>query len=423
MNLKNKIIILLFTMLPSSVLALEVSAEIYKIYVRLESLAVKSPIDAVEDIETFYRFAKKKPIEVQLLATGLAIRNSISLNTPKKTLSYLKDITQHPLNNKFHFSYNMLGAQLSYQLARYPDSINYLNNWVKRAKKQEDNDNSKKSKDKNKETQNHKDITLKEHSDTLMFLANAHYQNKDNNLAISHILTAMSITTRMESDYRFLFMLYEEQNQKLNAEKLLITMTELFPTTGEYWERLGYSYLDKNNIKQAIAVFDVAKQAGYLPTRSWLTLAQLFISQNMSQKATSLLKQIKSEKTLPLDSTYYQLLTNSQIISREHQAALITLESLAKQNTSTLRQKKQQAQIAYRLGEWEIAKTALNQLIKADPEELQWLFMLAISTYELKQYPQAKVHFQRLTSPKYKLVAQQWLEQIDYLQQDTAFGK
>lgn len=76
-----------------------------------------------------------------------------------------------------------------------------------------------------------------------MFLANTYYQNKNNVQAISHTLTAISLTSRAESDYRFLFMLYEAQEQPLKARDLLITLTQLFPIKGEYWERLGYSYL------------------------------------------------------------------------------------------------------------------------------------------------------------------------------------
>lgn len=423
MNLKNKVILLLFMMLPSSAFAIEISAEVYNVYSRLEQLATKSPIDAVDDIDTFYRFSQKKPAEVQLLAASLAIRNSLALNMPEKTLDYLDDISQLSMSDEYFFSYQMLGAQLSYQLQRYPDTINYLNAWVNRATtlahKHKVKGNSQ-SLDADKLMQ--KKITPKEHAGVLMFLANTYWHNKNNALAISNALTAIKLTTRTESDYRFLFMLYEEENQRLNAENLLITMTELFPTTGEYWERLGYSYLHRKKTKQAIAVFDVAKQAGYLPPRSWMTLAQLFIAENMSQKATNLLKQIKDEKALPLDSTYYQLLTNSQIVSREHQAALATLSLLAKDNASSLTQQKQQAQIAYSLGKWSTAITTLNHLLKAEPNNLQWQFMLAICHYELKQYSQSKLHFEQLTTPKYQVVAKQWLEQIDYLQQNVIFN-
>lgn len=383
----------------------EISAEIYKVYSRLDTLSTQSPTDAIDDIEQFYRFSKKKTIAVKLLAADLAIRNSLQAKQPENTLRYLQDITQLALSNNRHLAYNMLGAQLSYQLQHYPSAIKYLNNWYQRATKMRDPNNAQES------------MTNEKLADTLMFLANSYYQNKNNEQAISHALTAINLTSRAESDYRFLFMLYEAQKLSLKARDLLITLTQLFPTKGEYWERLGYSYLNSNQMDQAIAVFDIAQQAGNLPTRSWLTLAQLFINQNMSQKAIQLLTQITTAQVLPCDATYYQLLANAQIISREHQAALSTLVALTQQHSSTLMQKKQQAQIAYRLGAWEVAEPVLIQLIDLESDNLHWRFMLAVSYYELKKYALAQTQFKQLTSSEYKQIAQKWMEQIIFLQQ------
>lgn len=91
MNLKNKIIILLCVILSPNVIGVEISAEIYKTYLRLDTLSTKSPTDAINDIEQFYRFSKTKTIAVKLLAADLAIRNSLQAKQSENTLRYLQD--------------------------------------------------------------------------------------------------------------------------------------------------------------------------------------------------------------------------------------------------------------------------------------------------------------------------------------------
>ncbi len=390
-----------------SVNAIEVSPEIYQSYQRIQKAMERSPEEASAAVEQFYTFSKTQPETVKLLAANLYLQNCMVLTNYSCALQRIQEMVEYKLTPEQALNFNLLGAQLSYQQQLYPLTTSFLSRWFPVA-------NSQLNKIKQTNPAQYKDKKT-ELANNYLFSAHAYLQQDKTELAIRDVLQALEIEQRKENDYRLLLSLYEKTQQKAKARGLLITMTKLFPANGDYWERLGYNYLENQEPKKALNILAAAFNSDILPDRSWPLLAQLYISQSVPHKAVTVLERAKEENRIKDTKAYYQILTNANLVGRDHSAVLKTLNTIEQIQQLTPAQLAQKAQIAFRLGKWQVAQKALTSLVTSEPTNAQWRFMLAICCYELKEYTLSNEHLRQVKAPEYDAIVQQWLKQIEYL--------
>lgn len=407
MNLKNKICALVLVMSAFHVNAIEVSPEIYQSYQRIQNAIGNSPERAIPEVIQFYKYAQNQSDTVKLLAGNLYLDNCMRLKDYPCALQRIQEILQLELTTEQVLNFNLLGAQLSYQQSKYPLTSKFLRNWLPAAKAQ--------LKTLMQEKSEKVSSIQTQLANNYIFSAHAYLQQEKTKLAIRDVLDAMNIEQRGENDYRLLLSLYEKSEQKDKARALLITMTKLFPANGNYWERLGYNYLENQQAKEALKVLGAAYHAEILPDRSWILLAQLYMNQSAPHKAIPILERGLKEQKISDQKALYKLLTNANLLGRDHIAALKTFSEMEKHQPLTTAQMVQKAQIAFRLGKWRPARHVLTTLVDDNPDNAQWRFMLAISLYELGNYQESIKQLRLIKAPEYDVIVQQWLKQIDYL--------
>ncbi len=253
----------------------------------------------------------------------------------------------------------ILKAQLMYQLQRYSDMIEPIQNAMQVARKRE--------------------MTVKE--DWYVLLNFAYFQQED-------------------------------YAQVRDIQKILL---ENWPKK-RYWFSLAGAFTELGEDQNLIAAYDAAYTQGMLEKESeFVTMAQLFMQREVPFKAASLLEARMEDGTIKKTERNYRLLSQAWQLSQEDKKAIPALTEAARLSDD--------GELDVRLGNAYLNLSEYNDCVSAVrtgirkgglryPENAH--ISLGMCLYNLRQYSDAKTAFRQAAKvQKSRRVANQWLRVID----------
>ncbi len=164
-----------------------------------------------------------------------------------------------------------LVGQLSLQVEKYSQSVEYLKKWF--------------------------EFTGEMDPQALFYVANAYYQQKEFAEIVPFAQAALKYADEPKKDYYTLLMAsYFERKM---YDKAIATIEEglnVLPETIAWWPQLAQMYMLKENLPKALQTMEVAYLAGYLKEENqFKLLVQLYDNEGIPYKAaTTMLKHIES---------------------------------------------------------------------------------------------------------------------------------
>ncbi len=167
-----------------------------------------------------------------------------------KTL--IESINIKTLNDKDHADVLYLVAQLSLQMEKYQDSIDWFGKWM--------------------------DFTCKETSQAYLFIGQAYTQMKKFDEVIAPADKAIGLLEEPSKDpYVLKVNSYMERKMFKEAVKVSETLVQLFPDDKLWWTQTGFFYMMIEDYPNALATFAAAYKQGFLSKKSEIkALIQLY---------------------------------------------------------------------------------------------------------------------------------------------------
>jgi tetratricopeptide (TPR) repeat protein len=253
----------------------------------------------------------------------------------------------------------ILKAQLMYQLERYPDMIEPIQNAMQVARKRE--------------------LQVKE--DWYVLLNFAYFQQED-------------------------------YAQVRDIQKILL---ENWPKK-RYWFSLAGAFTELGEDQNLVAAYDAAYTQGMLEKESeFVTMAQLFLQREVPFKAATLLEARMEDGTIQKNEKNYRLLSQAWQLSQEDERAVPALTQAARLA--------EDGELDVRLGNAYLNLSEYNDCVSAVrtgirkgglryPENAH--ISLGMCLYNLRQYSDAKKAFRQAAKvQKSRRISNQWLRVID----------
>jgi outer membrane protein assembly factor BamD (BamD/ComL family) len=308
--------------------------------------------------------------------------------------SYRKVIAQPDIPEALVTSTKYTIAQLYFVQEQWQQGINMLQDWVKTQKNPS--------------------------ADVYVLFGQGYYSLKQYDRALQNIEKAVSMTKAQgkkpkEQWLALLRYLYYEKNQPTKAVAVLEELIALYPKK-EYWLQLSQMYGEAKQEKKQLAALDAVYVAGGLDKEQELvTLAYLWLQQEVPYKAAKIIdKGIKEKKVQPTAKNM-ELLGNAWRMAQETKAAIPVMEEAARKSDkgelwATLGNvylDNEENQKAVNAAKAAIAKGGLRRPDNA-------YLVMGMAHFNLKQFDAARTAFNQAAKDKRSATyARQWLEFID----------
>jgi len=206
---------------------------------------------------------------------------------------------------------------------------------------------------------------------------------------------------------------YELENYPKVAELLEILVRE-YPKK-EYWTQLSGVYGELGKQRKQLLAYEIAYIQGFLDKNSELvTLAQLFMQENVPYKGAMVLEKGMKEGKVNKDYKNYRLLAQAYQVAREDKKSIPPLQAAAEMS--------EDGELYYRLGQayanldqWDEAVKAVQKGVEKGgmkrPDSAQVLMGMAY--FNLEKYNEAERAFQAAARDKRSAgTANQWIAYI-----------
>ena len=246
-------------------------------------------------------------------------------------------------------------------------------------------------------------------------------QNEDTQLATQQARMAVTKSPEPKEPWlELLLSLYLQQKQYRNAVVVLDQLVERFPKK-VYWTQLSAVHSELGEHRKALAALEVAYRQGMLTKdQELVTLAQLYLYNEIPYKAAEVLETGLESKTIDGDADAWELLATSWLSARERMRAMGPLERAARlANDGELYARLANVQIDQE--QYAAARDSLTNALRKgklkDPGNAHLL--LGIASVSDGQWDQARKAFESATQyEKAREAARQWLGYIDAEMED-----
>ena len=200
-------------------------------------------------------------------------------------------------------------AQLNFQLEKFDLCIKYMNEWVSAVAKP----------------------TPTAH----IMLAQAHYQLKNYDKALTNVDKAVSLETAAgrkvkENWLRLKSALYYDKGDYINTASTYEQLVSLYPNTN-YLKQLAGMYGELGKNSRRLAVYDSIYLQGELKkSGDVLNLAYMFLGQDVPYKAAKIIEKGMNDGIIKKDQKNVETLGNAWAQANQHDKAIPVLEEAAK---------------------------------------------------------------------------------------------
>jgi tetratricopeptide (TPR) repeat protein len=253
-------------------------------------------------------------------------------------------------------------------------------------------------------------------SSAYYLLAVAYYQMNDYMRALAPAEKAVALTDKpQESWVQLVLALYLQAENYAKALPVLQRLIALAPGKKTYWVQLSSVYGQLEDYPRALAVMQVAYNAGLITEDSEIRrLADLLVFNNVPYRGAQILTRAREQGKLREDSALFEKLANCWIAAREFTKAVAPLEQAARRAGN--------GDLYVRLGEvqtqledWPAAADAFRKALEKgslrDTANAQ--VMLGIALFNQAKLADARVWFERASSSsKHRQTAQAYIQLI-----------
>lgn len=253
-----------------------------------------------------------------------------------------------------------------------------------------------------------------------ILLGQAYYQKEEYDAAIDPITKAIGMRESAgkvpeETWYLLLRAIYFEKNNFAATARVLEKLVSHYPKK-DYWLQLSGIYGELKQEKNQLAAMEIAYRQNMLTEeKEWLSLAQLFLYNDVPYKAAKVLETGMKKGIIKEDKDNLKLLSYAWSASQEAKKALPVLIKAA-QSSDTGELDVRLGQTYFQLDEFDKAVKSFRQGIKKgelDHVDNAYL-LLGLSLYNMEQFEDAQYAFKEAAKYKdSKTAANQWLNFID----------
>lgn len=252
--------------------------------------------------------------------------------------------------------------------------------------------------------------------DAHIFAATVYYQMEEYADMVPHLKQALRISEDPENYwYEMLFVAYYELEQYENASNTLVNMIKRFPEKSDYLLYLANTYLQADNNRKAIAVYELADKKHLLTELEIKQLVNLYLVEDIPHKAALFLEEKLGKNIIPRSRENLELLANSWIRSNEDDKALQVLNDIAQMSGDPdvyLRI----GQIYFKQHRWEKAQAALEEANNIDDnnKNARANLLLGIAAYHNDQVAISNKALNKAsTNESTKQQAEWWLAKLN----------
>ncbi len=252
--------------------------------------------------------------------------------------------------------------------------------------------------------------------DAHIFAATVYYQMEEYSDMVPHLKQALRISEDPENYwYEMLFVAYYELEQYENASNTLVNMIKRFPEKSDYLLYLANTYLQADNNRKAIAVYELADKKNLLTELEIKQLVNLYLVEDIPHKAALFLEEKLGKNIIPRSRENLELLANSWIRSNEDDKALQVLNDIAQMSGDPdvyLRI----GQIYFKQHRWEKAQAALEEANNIDDnnKNARANLLLGIAAYHNDQVAISNKALNKAsTNESTKQQAEWWLAKLN----------
>ncbi len=252
--------------------------------------------------------------------------------------------------------------------------------------------------------------------DAHIFAATVYYQMEEYADMVPHLKQALRISEDPENYwYEMLFVTYYELEQYENASNTLVNMIKRFPEKSDYLLYLANTYLQADNNRKAIAVYELADKKHLLTELEIKQLVNLYLVEDIPHKAALFLEEKLGKNIIPRSRENLDLLANSWIRSNEDDKALQVLNDIAQMSGDPdvyLRI----GQIYFKQHRWEKAQAALEEANNIDDnnKNARANLLLGIAAYHNDQVAISNKALNKAsTNESTKQQAEWWLAKLN----------
>ena len=251
--------------------------------------------------------------------------------------------------------------------------------------------------------------------DAYRLAAGIHYEVENYDRVIDYARKAINKSQQArENLYQLLLAAYFETRQYSEAAGLLENMLQLFPNEARYWKQLYSTYQLLNQENNALAVYELAYQRGYLNADEKEQLARLYLSQEAPYRAATFLEKELDSGGIKTTAENLKLLAESFYIARETDRAIEAYARAAELSGDP--------ELYFRRGQllineqrWESAQEALQKALAAGQFEhrTRAQLFLGIAAYKLNNDDIARQALNQASQDKdMREQADYWLQQL-----------
>lgn len=247
-------------------------------------------------------------------------------------------------------------------------------------------------------------------------LAVGYYQTGDVEKALTAARTAIErMEQPQESWLSLLASLHLRQQHYQDAVPVLNQLISVAPDKKSYWLQLSSVYGQLEQYADALAIMQVAYNAGLLTESGEIyRLADLLLFNKLPVRAAEVLEESMAANRVAGDETTYSKLANSWLSAAEFDRAIEPLEhagTLAPTGAPFLRL----GQVHLQREDWAQAEAAFGRAIVkgnlSDAGEAQ--FLMGVCLYEQGRNDEARSWFEQArTAPSHREIADQYIEHI-----------
>jgi tetratricopeptide (TPR) repeat protein len=241
-------------------------------------------------------------------------------------------------------------------------------------------------------------------------------QHGQQDLAVAQALLAVTKAAEpKEAWLQLLLSLYLQRTAYREAVGVLERLVERFPRKA-YWTQLSAVYSELGEHRKALAALEIAYGQGMLTEgRELVTLAQLYLYNEIPYKAAQVLEAGLAREAIASDAEAWELLATSWLSARERRKAIDPLERAARLSES--------GELYARLAnvhldqeDYAAARSSLASALRKgklkDPGNTQLLLGIASATDE--QWDEAKRAFEAAAGyGRTREAAERWLEHLE----------
>ncbi|MDN5870649.1 MAG: tetratricopeptide repeat protein [Nitrococcus sp.] len=229
-------------------------------------------------------------------------------------------------------------------------------------------------------------------------LAIAYYQMGDSARAFAPAQKAVELMKEPQAaQMELLLALYLERKDYSEAIELNARMVETWPRNESYWLRLSSLYQAVENYDMALAVLQVAYNAGYFTQDSQtLRLAELLQYNHIPQRCARILDAALASGAIEATADSYEKLGNCWISAREFEKSIAPLRQAA-QLSDDGELYLRLAEVQLQNGDWKgVASAVRNAIDKGDLEDgAHAQLMMGIALFKREELEEAREWFER----------------------------